>query len=58
MFSTSAPMKIEFPFFFFFSIRLEIPNALTLVAIANGNAILSGPNPKRFSSADELAANL
>ena len=53
MFSTSAPMKIEFPF----SIRIEIPNALTLVAIANGNAILSGPNPKRFSSADELAAN-
>lgn len=54
MFSTSAPMKIESPF----SIRIEIPNALTLVAIANGNAILSGPNPKRFSSADELAANL
>lgn len=41
-----------------FSIRIEVSNTLTLVAIANGDAMLSGPNAKRFSSVNELLANL
>lgn len=41
-----------------FAIRREVPNELTRAALAEGDAMLSDPNTKRFSSVDELFTEL
>ena len=41
-----------------FAPRRDIPNEATRAALAEGDAMLSDPNAKRFSSVDALFADL
>ena len=41
-----------------FEVKDEIPNQITREAFAEGEAMLADPNTKRFSSVDELFADL
>lgn len=41
-----------------FDVRLETPNAVTLSAMEEGDKMIHDPNAKRFSSVEELFAEL
>lgn len=41
-----------------FDVRLEVPNAVTLSAMEEGDKMLHDPNAKRFSGVEELFAEL
>lgn len=41
-----------------FDVRFETPNAVTLAAMEEGERMINDPNAKRFSSVEELFAEL